>query len=82
MPTLDVFFFSPPGLELLKREAGSKLTQPGVSAAPTRHSLTVGAVKGYTDSPGLLSFYGVMGHACCLSSPRKMKDTGRVSPGS
>lgn len=37
--------WSQPGLELLKREAGSKLTQPGVSAAPTRHSLTVRAVK-------------------------------------
>lgn len=34
-----------PGLELLKREAGSKLTQPGVSAAPTRHSLTSSRVK-------------------------------------
>ena len=29
-----------PGFELLKREAGSRLTQPGVSAIPTRHSLT------------------------------------------
>ena len=35
------FYSVQPGLELLKREAGSKLTQPGVSAAPTRHSLTV-----------------------------------------
>jgi len=35
-----------PGLELLKREAGSKLTQPGVSAAPTRHSLLVGFSQG------------------------------------
>ncbi len=39
-----------PGLELLKREAGSKLTQPGVSAAPTRHSLTVSSVKENTGS--------------------------------
>lgn len=39
------FYSIQPGLELLKREAGSKLTQPGVSATPTRHSLTVGSVK-------------------------------------
>lgn len=32
-------------MKLLKREAGSRLTQPGVSATPTRHSLTVGPVK-------------------------------------
>lgn len=34
-----------PGFELLKREAGSKLTQPGVSAAPTKHSLTISSQR-------------------------------------
>lgn len=38
-------FLIQPGLELLKREAGSKLTQPGVSAAPTKHSLTISSQR-------------------------------------
>lgn len=67
-----------PGLELLKRDAGSKLTQPGVSAAPTRHSLTISTVKENTGRDwAALSFRRGRGALLVLQ-----KDTRRGSLGS